>query len=327
MGIGRFFCVALPFALTIGSIIFLLVGNLAGVVDKSLYAFRIDVEDLSIDPANVDNLVENLDLPTKRDLEIRAPKTENITAENLGLSKYYDISIWSYCHTDQQGKRHCTKPKFNWADTALDPETVEEFGSAAGVDIDLPKEIEDALNAFSTVSKWTQVAFIAAFVALALELLMGIFANCSRIFSCITWILAGVAALLVCVAASLATAMSVVVVGAVEASAKFYGARGRLNTRFLAAIWIAAAFAIGAAFFWLFTVCCCKPEHRSRKSRKGDGEKNLPSGAYAPLGGSEHEMTTGYYNQNQSQSQYGAPRYPSGAARSDLAYEPYSHRA
>ncbi|KAM5355437.1 hypothetical protein ACJ41O_002083 [Fusarium nematophilum] len=325
MGVGRFFCVLLPFALTVGSVIFLLVGTLAGVADKSLYLFQVDVEDLSIDPANVDHLVDNLSLKT------RAIKDENITAADLGLAKYYDISLWGYCYKPDEGKRKCVKPKFDWASETLNTSYIEHFGSAHDVEIDLPKEIEDALKAFTHVTKWTEIAFIAALVALAVELLLGIFANCSRIFSCLTWLVAGIATVLVITAASLATAMAAVVVGAVEGTAKFYGVRAKINTTFLSVIWIAAAFAIAAGLFWLFTICCCKPEHRSssRKNRNSDGEKLLPSGSggYAPLG-NDHEMQTGYYNHNQSQSQsqYGAPRYPSGS-RSDLAYEPYSHRA
>lgn len=325
MGVGRFFCVALPFALTIGSLVFLLIGSLAGVADKGLYLFRLDVENLSINPADVDHIVDNAGLNLRR-----ATKDDNITALDLGLSKTYDISLWGYCNTDQDGKRHCTKAKFDWARIALNSSIVDDFGSAAGVDIDLPKEITKALKAFSKVTKWTEVAFIVALIALAVEILLGIFANCSRIFSCITYIVSGLATALVIAAASLATTMAAIVVGAVESTAKFYGVRGKINTTFLGVIWIAVLLAIGASLFWLFTICCCKPEHRSsknRKNRQSDSEKLLPKSGkgYAPLG-NDHEMT-GYYNQNQSQSQYGAPRMPSGAARSDLAYEPYSHRA
>lgn len=324
MGIGRFFCVALPFALTVGSIIFLLVGALAGVADKSLYLFRLNVEHLSIDPAGVDSIIDNIH---SRDLHDRAAKTTNITAADLGLAKVYDVSLWGYCYTDQKNKRHCSKPKFDWPNEALNTSYVEHFGSAAGVEIDLPKEITDALKAFRHVTKWTEVAYIVAFIALAVEIVLGIFANCSRLVSCCTWIIAGLASVIVCCAAILSTVMAAVVVGAVEASAKYYGVKGKINTTFLSVVWLSVALAIGASLFWVFTICCCKPEHRSkeRKNRHSDGEKLLPTGAggYAPIG-NDHEGTGGnYYNHNQSQSQYGASR----GARSDLAYEPYSHRA
>lgn len=328
MGVGRFFCVALPFALTIGSIIFLLVGALAGVADKSLYIFRADVENLSIDKANFKNVVENLDIDVPDIPGVkREVKTDNITAENLGLSKYYDVSLWGFCETDYQGKRTCTDPKFDWASHKMSESYIESFGKQAGVDIDLPKEFVDALKAFSTFSKWTQIVFIAAFISLAVEIVLGIFANCSRVMSCCTWIFSGIATALVAAAALMATLMGSAVVAAIKSTAKFYGAKADLNKRFLGVVWIAVAFAIGASLFWVFTICCCKPEKRSRnKNRQSDGEKLLPTGGsgYAPIG---NDNDNGYYNHNQSQSQYGAPRYPSGAARSDLAYEPYSHRA
>lgn len=326
MGVGRFFCVALPFALTIGSIIFLLVGALAGVTDKSLRIFRIDVTNLEIDSSDVENLIDKL---TSKRADV---KTDNITASDLGLAQYYDVSLWNYCYTDQDDDRHCTKAKFDWASEALNTSYIEDFGSVAGVSIELPSEIKNSLKAFRQVSKWTEVAFIAAFIALAVEVVLGFFANCSSMASCCTWIVSGIAAALVCASASLATAMAAVVTGAVEASAKIYGVRAKIDTKFLSIVWIAAAFALGASLFWVFTICCCKPEHRSRglknkSNRNSDAEKLLPNGAYAPIA-SDHEMTAagGYYNHNQSQSQYGAPRYPSGVARSDLAYEPYSHR-
>lgn len=342
MGVGRFFCVALPFALTVGSIIFLLVGALAGVADKSLYLFRIDVTDLSINPANTSSIIENItsrdhridtrdnhvDTRDHHQVETRATQESNITASDLGLGKVYDIALWGYCWTDQKDKRHCTKAKFDWAKSALNTSYIEHFGSAAGREIDLPDELKNALKAFRYGAKWTEVAYIVAFIALAAEIVLGIFANCSRVMSCCTWIISGLAAALVIAAASLSSAMGLVVVAAIKASAKWYGVKGKINTTFFSAVWIAAAFALAASMFWIWTICCCAPERRpssNRKNRRSDGEKLLPSTGYAPLG-NDHEMTSGnYYNQNQSQSQYGASR--SGGARSDLAYEPYSHRA
>ncbi|KAF5663107.1 integral membrane protein [Fusarium heterosporum] len=343
MGVGRFFCVLLPFALTIGSIIFLLVGALAGVADKSLYIFRVNVEDLSISPKDVESIAKDLgvnipDIPTlnTRDvpqIETRAETVkDNITADLLGLDKYYDINLWGFCKTDEDGKRKCEKPEFDWATKKLN--TSHIVGTKNDIDIVLPKAIQDALKAFKTVTKWTEVVYIGALLALALEIILGIFSNCSRIVSCLTWIVAGIATTLVIGSVVLSGVVAGTVVGAVEASAKFYGVKGSINGRFFACVAIAAAFAVAAGLFWMFTICCCKPESRSRdkKNRRSDGEKLLGGagkhGSYAPLG-NDHEMHTGFYNPNQAQSQtqYGAPRYPSGTARNDLAYEPYSHRA
>lgn len=353
MGVGRFFCVALPLLLVIASIVATLIAVLAGVVHENLSLFSLDLEDLTINDANFENIASSLGvdddldkigLKARADIEVRA---DNITASALGLADKYDITLWGYCYKNSKGKKKCSDHKFDWADSALNTTFIEDFGSAAGVKITLPKEIKSALKTFKTVMKWTEIAFIIALVALGIEFVVGIFANFTRIISCLTWLIAGVAALLTCASATLATVTAAVVVGAVESTAKFYGVKGTVGTKFLATIWIGAAFAIAATLFWIFTICCCKPEHRSSrrdKHRSADGEKLLPTGGftqrgYAPLS-NEHEMTSGaggaagsYYNPTQPQfdpaydSSHSNARYPAGNGRSDLAYEPYSHRA
>jgi len=330
--IGRFFCVALPFALTAASLVALLVAGLAGVADKNLYMFQVNTTGLSVSPDYVSRLVNggggssgssgSSIFHDKSLLGTRQAKG-NITAADLSLSNLYDVSLWGYCYTPQNGARACTKPAFNWAEGAFGAQTsqIHSLISATGQNITIPKEITNAMTAFSTISRWTEITFIIAYVCLGVELLFGLFANCSRAWSCVTWLVAGLATVAVCTAASLATAMSVVVVGSLEASAKVFGVKASFHTGFLAAVWISAAFALGAGFFWLFTICCCKPEHRSRNKSHRDSqtEKLMPQGSYQPLHEPQHN---GFYNN--SAPQYGGPRYPSGG-RSDLAYEPYSH--
>jgi len=338
MGFGRFVCVLVPFALCVGSLIALLVAGLAGVADKSLYMFQVNTSELSISPLSVANVVSshnsrspepnpqfhdvvgiltdavNGDGSSKTGSKAESGSGGNITAADLGLYDIYDVGLWGYCYTTNNGSRDCTKPAFNWAATALNKTTtdVKTLITLSGQNITLPSGITDAINAFGTVSKWTQVTFIIAYVALGVELLFGIFANCSRAFSCVTFIVAGVATVAVCAAASLATATSVVVVGAVESTAKFYGVSGSFNTKYLAAVWIAAAFAIAAGFFWLFTICCCKPDHSRRRRSGAEGEKFM-QGPYQPIG-----EQTGYQGSRFSQPQSYAPQR-------DVAYEPYSH--
>ncbi|KAB5549787.1 SUR7 protein [Coniochaeta sp. 2T2.1] len=348
---GRWACVALPFILTLGAVIALLVAGLAGVADKSLYMFQINTTDLQISPASLASLVDRraaapiefhdaslLPAEKKESADAAADatttsvttdaKTGNITAADLGLFDVYDIGLWGWCNTAQNGTRSCTKPEFNWAEKQLNMTTdgLEGIASAAGQKLTLPKEITGAIKTFSSIAKWTQVVFIIAAIALGLELFFGLFTSCSRGFSCLTFIVAGVAAVAVCGYAALATAMSVVVVGAVEASAKFYGVQADFNTKYLAAVWIAAAFAIAASFFWMFTVCCCAPDHSSRRSGRKrhldeEGEKLVPVGAYQPI--NDQNGYQGGYNNGHSNPQYGYAPQP--RAQRNLAYEPYSH--
>ncbi|TEA22505.1 hypothetical protein C8034_v009944 [Colletotrichum sidae] len=337
MGVGRVICVALPFILTVGSLIFLMVAALGGVSNKDLYMFRVNLTDLEINPASLSSVVSRdvkpvdfgnyhnrallTDSLSKAQTD-STTQTSNITAADLGLDNLYDIALWGYCTTASNGDKTCTKAKFDWAAQYLNTSTLETIGSVAGRKIELPDEVTTALSAFKTVTKWTQVAYIIAFIALGLEIVFGIFANCTRVMSCITFLVASLASIAVCASAALTTAMSVVVVGAVEGTAKWYGVSASFNNSYLALIWISAALALGAGFFWMFTICCCAPSHtRKDRKRRSDAEKLLPptAASYQPI----HEEN-GLYKQQQA-AQYGAPRYASGA-HNDMAYEPYSHR-
>lgn len=325
---GRFVCVAMPLLLTAASIIALLVAALAGVTDKSLYMFRANLTDLSISPSSVNSILNTrqnfhnvegiisdaLKPVTGASTSGSGSGSGNITAADLGLFDIYDVSIWGYCYTPRNGSRDCTKPAFNWAHTLFNETTgdINSLITLSGKNVTIPKAVTDAMDAFTNVSRWTQIVLIISFVALAVALLFGIFANCSRAFSCVTFIVASVAAVAVCAFAALATATAVVIVGTIKGTARFYGVGGEFNNRFLATVWISAAFALAAGFFWLFTICCCKPDHSrsSRRSRHGDSEKLIP-GPYQPLG-------------DQSGSRYASgPSY--AQPQRDLAYEPYSH--
>ncbi|KAK1832832.1 integral membrane protein [Podospora conica] len=328
---GRFVCVAIPILCTVASLIALLVASLAGVTDKSLYMFRVNTTELQVPPSLIGSIFNKRE-PAPQDFHdptnlintgTKVATGNNITAGDLGIYDLYDIGLWGYCYTPQNGSRACTKPAFNWATTVLNETTndLETLITLSGQNIKLPKEIGDAVELFGTVSRWTQIVFIIALVSLAVELFFGIFANCSRAFSCVTFIVSAVATTAVCGAAALATATAVVVVGAVETTAKFYGVQGDFNMRYLAAVWIAAAFAIAAGLFWLFTICCCKPD-RSKSSRgHGEGEKFM-QGPYQPIGGGDHsyqQQGGGFARPFSQQPQsYGQPQR-------DMAYEPYSH--
>jgi hypothetical protein len=311
MGAGRFFCVALPLLLTIAAIGTILYGVLAGMSHQNMNLLQVDLSELSISPLSLSNL------KARGEFNMKEVKADNITAADLGLHKYYDLTLWSACSSDDNKKWTCSKAQFDWATKQINTTDVKE-GSTT---IQLPKDIKDALVAFQKLIKWSEVAFIIALVALALELLIGIFSNFSRAVSCLTWLESVITTIIVILADSLATATVLVIAGVVQGSKSLYGAKVHLDGRFLAVIWIGAAFSLGASLFWIFTICCCKPEKRQKNhhNSNNDGEKLLPaagfgSRGYAPLG-----EQTGYTS--------GAPRFAAGSGRSDLAYEPYSHRA
>ncbi len=354
---GRYFCVAIPFLMTLASLVALLIAGLGGVTDKSLFMFEVNSTNLTISASDVSNLLSSRSVGTPVVLDARqatppvgfhdpallggtttgsgsSPSSTaasgSVRGQDLGVFALYDVALWGYCYTQFNGTRECTKTAFNWADNALNQTTanVNSMITATGKNVTLSKDIIDGVHTFVTVSKWTQIVFVIAAASLGVELFFGFLANCSRVFSCIAWLVAGFAATAVCAFAALATVTATVIVGILEGTAKKYGVSGSFNTRFLAVVWISAAFAIASGMFWIFTCCCCAPDHhsRSRRSRDremhGDREKLVPAGAYVPIQG-DHGYNGAYGNK-----QF---HYASGAnapaGHRDLAYEPYAHHA
>lgn len=400
--VGRIVCVALPFILTVASVIALLVAALAGVTDKSLYVFKLNTTDLSISASDISSLLSSRDVGTGPDtptpvlardlggdisgtassLESSAGSaasdlksdfgslvesasaaaatatsaasaidaalsSTNITAADLSLADVYTVSLWNYCFEASNGTTKCTTPAFNWASNTTDAfeQQVSDVSTSMGYNVTLPDDVKTALSAFGTVSRWTEIVFIIAFVALGLETIVGFFSSCSRAVSCCTWVVAVFATVAVGAAAGLSTALASVVVGAVEGTAKAYGVTATFNTRYLATVWIAFAFALAACLFWVFTICCCAPDHRSKAGRRGgaggytkhlddDAASMTPaSGSYAPIGagGNAHYNGAGYgagYGAHDTSYQgHGAHN---GAAASyynnDKGFEPMRHQ-
>lgn len=367
--IGRIICVALPFALTIASLIALLVAALAGITDKSLYNFRIDTANLSVSSSDIESLLSkrSVSLPdiTVRDFgsdvsgavgslestastatsdlgdaasgavasasaaiatatsssdldsAISSVLSTNISAADLGLADAYYVNLWNYCIVNSNGTTHCPTGKFDWATNATSEfeSTYKAVVEAAGGNGTVPASLKDGMETFATVTKWTEICFIIAFVSLGLTLVFGIFATCSRAISCCAWLIAGFSVIAVGAAAGLATGMAAVVVGFAEGTAKAYGVTGAFNTRFLATVWLSFAFILVATIFWLASACCCSPDRRSARSvggrRRGVGKDYessvmTPAGAYAPLQDSHANAYQGSGGHVQGDSYYHA---------------------
>merc|ERR1711939_497006 len=308
MGAGRFVCVAVPFGLTLASLVCILIVMLAGVTNKSLDMFEIKTANLSISSSSLENLIDltkrapvpgdSLSALTVAGL---SPNTgDNITAADLGLADSYKVSLWNYCATTGSNT-NCTKAEFDWAASKLNTSTVEATASAlTGTTVSLPSELKTALKTFKTFSKWTEVVYIIAFFTCVAELFLGLFGFCSR--------------------------------------ARSYGVKGSLNTSFLATTWLAAAFSIGAGMFWMLTICCCAADHSGNSKRKSRGvddhEKLIPTGAYQRVDDNQH-FNQGYAGQQhgiynpQQNTEYGVPMHnvKPMARGGNGAYEPYGHTA
>jgi hypothetical protein len=101
MGIGRFICVGMPFALTGCSLVCILIVMLAGVTNNSLYMFSVDTKDLSIpviDLSSLERCSQRIDLigsgiagaVTSGGSSLQG---NNVTAADLGLFDSYTISL------------------------------------------------------------------------------------------------------------------------------------------------------------------------------------------------------------------------------------------
>lgn len=338
--LGRFVCVAFPFLLTVASLICILIVALAGVTDKNLDMFDINTQNLSLSTNNLANLAsllkrspEPVPVPVAAPVDITqaingALNGVNITAAELGLADSYKIDLWTFCSTTGTNTT-CPKPKFNYAASAFNASAMEAHASSvAGQSVKLPSELTSALHDFQVLSKWTQIVYIVAFFATVAELVFGLFALCSRIGSCCTWIISGISTLAIILASVLATAGSAIVVGALDKVVKKFGVHAKLNTSFLAITWLAVAFSIAASVFWLASTCCCAPERRERNRNRrnfrgsSDGEKLIGSGA---LGGNGYERVgdipgqeTGYTGYSVPLQNFNKPTRVEGAA-----YEPY----
>src|ERR1700712_2154340 len=98
MGAGRFVCVAVPFGLTLASLVCILISMLAGVTNKDLDMFTIKTQNLSISAsslANLEHIVKREPAfghglnSAALEAQATASSANNITAADLGLADSY----------------------------------------------------------------------------------------------------------------------------------------------------------------------------------------------------------------------------------------------
>jgi len=241
------------------------------------------------------------------------------SATDLGLADFYKASLFTSCATTG-ANTVCHPFAYNWAaDAANATKFTSLAASADGITISLPDSLTNALRTFATVLHWTEIVFTIAFVATIIELVLGLFAICSRVGSCCTSIVSCFQALTVIAASIMATVLGSIVVGAMEASAKAYGVTASLNGAYLGITWLSVAFSLASGLFWVFSICCCAPDHSSRR------DKHRSTAGDMPL-----HQTQGYQRVNDpfAPTAYSGHQYPMTQMKgrqADPAYEPYSH--
>ena len=268
MGVGRFICVGMPFALTGCSLVCILIVMLAGVTNNGLYMFSVDTKGLSIpviDLSSLERRSQHIDLNSAGIAGAitsggSSLQGDNVTAADLGLFDSYTISLWNYCYYVGTTKT-CMPARFDWAANATALTTnLTNIANANGANF-TDSTLTNAVKTFGIVVKWTEIIYIIAGLLAVTELMVGIFAFRSRIGSCCTFIVSGFFTAAIIAAAALSTFTSTVVVGPAKALEK-YSVSAAYNTSFLAISWLAVVFPLVAGLLWLFSIFCCAPSRR-----------------------------------------------------------------
>ena len=168
---------------------------------------------------------------------------------------------------------------------------------------------------------------MVAFVATILEILLGVFAICSRWGSCVTTLASVVAFLFTTAAAITSTVLFSIFKSSLGPVLKAYGIYLDLGKNMLAATWLAVVFALGAVLFWTFSVCCCSgrsPYNHNNRHKGGVTAEKAPY-TYEPLGAGSAQP----YGHHHSTS-YPPPVHPNEYPMTNQpghtnAYEPFRH--
>jgi len=339
-GISRFIFVSVPFALTVCSLIALLVTI---VPNDSRYLIKIDTENVSLSTSGLESMISkrgwgDLSSLTTSALEQDIESGKNISASDLGLADSYTLTLWNYC-AEAGSSKNCSTAQFDYASKAMNMTLVNATASELGLDV--PSGFTDAVKTYSTLNKWTEIVYMIAAISLAVELVFGIIALFSKVGSCCTFITSGVSSFTLIAASALATALASISVGSLDSVGKLYGLKASINTGFLASTWIAVAFSLGAGFFWMFSICCCDGANRHNRRNKNNDAEKMPTGAYQRVQEPSSGYVTGPYSGQQtgiydapmhqgygaSQPEYGVPTHNPKASRNTAGYEPYSHAA
>ncbi|KAF1349990.1 SUR7/PalI family-domain-containing protein [Delphinella strobiligena] len=289
---GRAACIFTPMALTIASLVCIILINLGGISKSSstlnkLYFFEADLTNFTVSSGSSSELSSVLEA----------------AYDSGDIADIYQIHLWNYCKGNESSTNSsdikitsCSKRKtdfwFNplevWNISSIANETASSVTSNSSSNSEisslisslssnetaledelLDKSARDALKTYKKVSTWMFVAYFATLWLLLAAVIFGILAIFSRWFSFFTWILSIVATILCFGASITATIMFPILTKALKEALDDYGITFHTGTHTLAVSWLATAFTLLATLFWLFSICCCSgqsnPHHRSNR--------------------------------------------------------------
>ncbi|KAF8472723.1 SUR7/PalI family-domain-containing protein [Kalaharituber pfeilii] len=315
--LGRFACILTPMLLTLASLtctVLLMAGGTNKKIGwvNDLYIFRIDTRNLQTQDT-LDLLPTDLD-----DVDTGLPEK---TSDDLGLADFYNAYLWNYCSGEQtmDGSKEvwkvteCSKPKATFYFNIIDIFAVDsEKNDKEPIDEDdLPDAVRKVNKAIKVLSNVMIAMFCCGLVATVVTFIVGWFGLLSRWGSCVTTIFADVAFSFLLAGSVIATGLYATLREGFNRALKDFGAKASLNPQLLVIMWLAVAFALAGAVFWMFSTCCCSG--RSRKIM-GQTERSRKSYEKAP------------YTYERVASPY-APttQVPSGGMQPAVGYEPYRH--
>ncbi|KAI4265568.1 MAG: hypothetical protein L6R35_007090 [Caloplaca aegaea] len=264
---GRFACIFTPMAMTIASLICLIIVGLGGTNKNNgslnnLYFFRANTTDINVKPGD-------LNIPQNALTDAFINRTTDVVKDALDVKDFYHVSLWNYCAGDfDNGADKVTycSPRKNefW----FNPIDVWGLNNYSNIEQLFSEQLRDGLNAYRVAAKWMFIAYVIAVVATIVEIFVGIFALFSRIGSLATTIVSTISSLFILGFALTATILYSVLLGSFNEALEKYNVRGSLGRDMYVVVWLAVAFSLGAGIFWLFSSCCCSG--RSNRIKYGD---------------------------------------------------------
>jgi len=310
--------------LSLGSLICLLVSfsgglNKSSSTQRSLYYFRTDTSHFKTNSS----LLGGTGLAPGLLSGLIGQATSN------KLYDFYDVYFWNYCAGSLSNGteiiQYCSprqnKFVFNPIDVwGLNGTTIQK---------EIPGGVTRAINAYTKGAQWMWTAYVISFCVTAGTIVVGFFAICSRLGSCVTTIVSSAATLFTFLAALTSTILFSALVGALNGSLKEYNVKSSVGTRVMAVDWLAVAFSIGASIFWLVSICCCSGRSGHNKDRHSQavthGQAFAPFGqsrGYQPLGDSGIQHPNPYGGAGHEVQEFGTVGAGPYKGR-ETAYEPF----
>lgn len=260
---GRFACIFVPMALTLGSLVCLALVfsgqlNKDMALQNDLYFFKAITKDFVDDPDHaIDEANKYFDNELLQALQGGAKAND--------LKDFYQVGLWNYCEGDINDKDEkvtsCSKRESNFW---FNPVEVWQLSNTSVQQL-FPDKMKDALDAYHKVARWMFAAYIIAICLTVAEFLVGIAAIFSRWGSFVTTIISSAQTVFILAAAITSSALYGSLVGVFESVLRPYKIKAELGSKMMAVLWIGVAFSVASGFFWLISVCCCSGKSGHKK--------------------------------------------------------------